>query len=243
MRGVLAGLRIPLAVLAAALCAAMVPASSAAGEERSRHRTDRSDRDSYVLAMGQHTMSTNLDFDAFGRMREKRTGDFLWFRRAGKSYLVEDPATLRQARELFAPIRALEPEQEALGRRQDELSQKEEELDREQDELEGRMDRLTDEDGETEDDGDTEFVVSQETTPPTEEQRAEIERELDELRGQQEALRPRQRELEAKNRELDAVERSLDAREEKLEREAEGKLWKLIDSAIQSGIAKPAANP
>jgi hypothetical protein len=241
MPGALPGLRVSLAVLAAALCAAS--ASTARGDEGSRHRTDRPDQDSYVLAMGQHTICTNVDFDAFGRMREKRTGDFLWFRRAGKSYLVEDPATLRQAQELFAPIRALEPEQEALGRRQDELSQKEEELDREQDELEGRMDRLTDEDGETEDDGDSEFVVSQETTPPTEEQRAEIERELDELRGQQEALRPRQRELEAKNRELDAVERSLDAREEKLEREAEGKLWKLIDSAIQSGIAKPAANP
>ena len=143
-----------------------------------------------MLAMGQHTMSTNLDFDAFGRLREKRTGDFLWFRRAGKTYLVEDPATLRQAQEFFAPLRALEPEQEALGRRQEELSEKEQELDREQDELEGRMDRLTDEDGDTEDDGDTEFVVSQETTPPTEEQRAEIERELDELRGQQETPAP-----------------------------------------------------
>jgi bla regulator protein blaR1 len=239
MHGVLPGLRVPLAVLAAALCAATAPA---AGEEGSRHRTDRPDQDAYVLAMGQHTMSTNLDFDAFARMREKRTGDFLWFRRAGKTYVVEDPATLRLAQELFAPLRALEPEQEALSRRQEELSEKEQELDREQDEIESRMDRLTD-DGETEYDGDTEFMVSEETTPPTEEERAELERELDELRGQQEALRPLQREIQAKNRELDAVERSLDAREEKLEREAEGRLWKLIDASIESGVAKPTPRP
>jgi hypothetical protein len=211
-----------------------------------RHRNDRPDQDSYVLAMGSHTMSTNLDFDAFARMREKRTGDFLWFRRSGKTYLVEDPATLREAQGFFASLRELEPEQEALGRRQEELSDLEQQLDREQDEIENRMERLTGEDeveAESDGDDDAEFMVTEQTAPPTEEERAAIDHELDELRGRQDALRPRQRELEAKDRELDAVERSLDARESKLEREAEAKLWKLIDASIASGVAKPSARP
>ena len=185
-------------------------------------------------------MSTNLDFDAFARMREKRSGDFLWFRRSGKTYLIEDPATLRQAHELFAPLRALEPEQEDLSRRQEELGRKEEELDRQQDELESQMERLTEEAGDTEGDWDEEFTVSEQTAPPSEEELAAIQKELDELRGQKDALRPRQRELEAKNRELETVERRLDAREEKLEAEAEAKLWDMMDAAVRSGAAKPS---
>ena len=136
-----------------------------------------------MLAIGKSCMSTNLDFDAFARMREKRAGDFLWFRRAGKTYLIEDAATLRQAHELFAPLRALEPEQEDLRRRQEELSEKEEELDRQQDRLETQMERLTEEIGDTEGDWDDEFAVSEQTEPPSEEELAAIQKELDELHG------------------------------------------------------------
>ena len=108
------------------------------------------------------------------------------------------------------------------------------------------MDRLNEESGETEGEfDDDEFAIAEESDqpPPTEEQRAEIERQLDELHGQQDALHPRQRELESRNRELDAAERSLDAREDRLEREAETKLWSLIDAAVRSGTAKPAESP
>ena len=51
----------------------------------------------------------------------------------------------------------------------------------------------------------------------------------------------RQRQLEARERELDSIERSLDAREEAIEREAEAKLWALIDSAVAKSLARPAA--
>ena len=228
---------LPAAVLLAGFAASPLPA--AAGEPDSRHSTERSTRDAYVLAQGNSCMSTNLDIDAFARMRERRAGDFLWFRRAGKTWLIEDPATLRQAGELFAPLRALEPEQEDLQRRQEELSEKEEELDRQQDELESQMERLTEEAGDTEGDWDEEFTVSEQAAPPSEQELAAIQKELDQLRDQQDALRPRQREIQAKDRELEAVERRLDAREEKLEAEAEAKLWVLIDAAVRSGVAKP----
>ena len=201
-----------------------------------------SQRDAYVLALGKDTFSTNLNMDSFARMRESRSGDFLWFRRNGASYLIEDPATLREAQELFAPLRALEPEQKDLSRRQEALSEKEEALDREQDALDSQIDRLTEETGESGGDWDDEFAVSDEMepAPPTDEDRAEIDRQLEELRSQQDALRPRQHEIEARNRELDTEERALDAREEKLERAAESKLWDLMDAAIRSGVAKPA---
>ena len=198
-------------------------------------------RDAYVLVLGKDTFSTNLNFDSFAHMRESRSGDFLWFRRNGASYLIEDPAILREAQELFAPLRELEPEQKDLSRRQEALSEKEEALDREQDALDSQIDRLTEETGDSGGDWDDEFSSDEvQPTPLTDEDRAEIDRQLEELRNQQEALRPRQHEIESKNRELDSEERALDAREDKLERAAESRLWSLMDAAIRSGVAKPA---
>lgn len=242
MRHVLGDLRIPRRILAAALFTGVAACAAAATGGSGSHRwTDSRDGDSYVLSLGHDSISTNLSLDEYERLREKRSGDFLWFRRDGKTFLIEDAETLKRARALFAPLRALDPEREELNRRQETLSDSEQELDREQGEIDRQIDRLTDGDdgGETEGDGDEEFMVSEETASPTDEERAEIDRQLDELRSQQDALRPREREIQAKDRELDAVERSLDAREEKLEKEAEGSLWQLIDTAIKSGAAKP----
>lgn len=234
--------RLAKAVLTAALLAGLGAPLRAASGESGEQRLGRASRDSYVLTLGKDSMSTNLDIDSYVRMREKYTGDFLWFRRKGTTYLIEDPATLREAQDLFAPLRALEPEQKDLGRRQEALSEKEEALEREQDALDSQIDRLTEETGETEGDWDDEFTVqdSMDAAPATDEDRAEIDRALEELRSQQDALRPRQHELDAKSRELDAEERALDAREDKLEREAEAKLWALMDAAVKSGVAKPA---
>lgn len=198
--------------------------------------------DSYALATGENSMSTNLSLDEYVRLHEKHTGDFLWFRRAGKAYLIEDPATLAQARELFASLRALEPEQEDLRRKEEALSEKEQELDRQQEDLERRTEALTENDGDTEGDVD-DASMDTEVATPTDAENAEVEKELDDLRSQREALRPRQQEIDAKSRELESVERSLDAREDKLEKEAEAKLWILIDGAVKKGLAKSSAMP
>jgi hypothetical protein len=229
----------------AALLAVLAAPAALAAPWGPRHTGAGSNQDAYVLTLGKDSLSTNLDFDSYARMRQRHSGDFLWFRRGGVGYLIEDPAMLREAQELFAPLRALEPEQKDLSRRQEALSEKEEALDREQDALDSEIDRLTEETGEGGGDWDDEFSVSDEmqAAPPTDEERAEIDRELGELRNQQDALRPRQHELEAKNRELDSEERALDAREEKLERAAESRLWELMDAAIRSGVAKPAEAP
>ena len=233
-----------LAALATSLLASR--AAAAPGNSGPRHGEGASSPDSYVLMTGESTTMTNVSLEECERLRARRAGDFLWFRRDGKSYEIDDAATLKQARELFAPLRALEPEQEDLRRRQEALDEKERELDRQQEELERQMDRLTDgtgDDEETESNGDEEFMVSEDSGPATEEERAEIDRELEQLRARQEELRPRQREMDVQNRELDTVERALDAREEKLDSEAEARLWSLIDAAVKNGVARPSQRP
>jgi hypothetical protein len=197
------------------LCAglAAAPAAVAHGPE-----------DAYILSFGNSMTVSSVSTDEYESLRGKRTADFLWFRRAGKAYLVEDPAVLKEARALFAPLRRLDPERDELRRRQEALDDKEQELDREEEELDRRLDADGGEDDEDDD------VTAPSALSAAD--RQELEREMSEIRG-------RQREVEAADRELERVERDLDAREDDLEREAESKLWGLIDGAIQSGVAKP----
>ena len=125
---------LPAALL---LCAglASTPAAAARGHE-----------DSYILSLGNSTTISNASIEESVRFRGERTTDFLWARRAGKGYLIEDPATLKEARALFTPLRALEPEQEELRRREEALDEKERELDRQEEEVDRRMDLASEDD-------------------------------------------------------------------------------------------------
>lgn len=173
--------------------------------------------DAYVLAVGDSWTSGGIDIDELGGMREKLPGDFLWFRRSGATWCVDDPAILEKASRCFEPLRALEPEQEALREKEENLDAKEEALDREQDAIDQDLEDL-------DADEDAGIVVDGS-------QREELERRREAMEG------PR-RELRAGQRELESVERELDAREEALEARAEADLWRVIDEAIASGAAK-----
>jgi len=185
--------------------------------------------DSYVLSLGDNMTSTNLSVDEYVRLRERRTGDFLWFRRSGKSWLIEDRPTLEEARSLFASLRALEPEQADLERRQKALEEKERDLDREEEDLDRKMDQMSEDD----EDDDDEVAAA---TPAS-------DAELRGLQRRQDDLQARQRDLEARDRDLEKIESALEAREDAIEREAEAKLWNLIDAAVRNGLAKPSPMP
>lgn len=173
--------------------------------------------DAYVLALGDTWTSGGIDLDELGGMRGKRPGDFLWFRRSGATWRVEDPAILGKASRCFEPLRALEPEQEALREKEERLDAKEEALDREQDAVDQDLEDL---------DADEEAGIAVDGS-----QREELERRRDAMEGPRGKLRAEQRALES-------VERELDAREETIEGRAEADLWRLIDEAIASGAAK-----
>ena len=50
------------------------------------------------------------------KARKQAHGDFLWFARDGKSYFVDDPATLAQIEAMYKPMEALGKQQEELGK-------------------------------------------------------------------------------------------------------------------------------
>jgi bla regulator protein blaR1 len=195
-----------------------------------------SGRDGYILSLGGQWLSSDVNFDEISESGAltrggQRSADFLWFRRGGKAYLVDDAASLARAAALFEPLRALEPEQEALRERERALDDREKALDADEEDIDAALERLEPADSDEGDDDDE--YASRPATPSAadEREREALERRMDEVRSKQSELRTDQRAY-------DRDERALDAREERLEKDAEAQLRKLMDELVASGAAR-----
>jgi beta-lactamase regulating signal transducer with metallopeptidase domain len=93
----------------------------------------------FVIVTGKSdslTMSgTSEDARHVEKLRKQIPGDFIWFQRDEKSYIIRDQATIDRARKLWAP-------QEELGKKQEELGRKQEALGKQQEELGSRMEQV-----------------------------------------------------------------------------------------------------
>jgi hypothetical protein len=172
-----------------------------------------SDR-AHAVCLGQSSYVTGMDIEDFVAIRKARTGDFLWFRRGGKSYVVTDAAVLEAARIALGPVNQIGREMQAVNDRLEPYEKREEEIDREEDAIEEAQDALDDRD-----DGG-----------------AEAERRRLEVRGDE--VKSRRRVLEAEMREIEAEERRLDEREREIERVADAAIERLADEALQGGLAR-----
>lgn len=84
-----------------------------------------SEGDSFALVTGKGS-TVNINGHSQGeleRVRSKVQGDFLWFERNGKSYVITDPATIAAAKQLYAPMEELGLRQSELGKQQATLGQ------------------------------------------------------------------------------------------------------------------------
>lgn len=82
-------------------------------------------KDAYVLTLGDDQVAVlytdQLPLSRVQEMRRDYGHDFLWFRRAGRAYVIRDRAFLARVEALFAPQRALEPEQRSVNREESRL--------------------------------------------------------------------------------------------------------------------------
>lgn len=82
---------------------------------------------SYAIVTGKtQTMSGsfgNADFARLEMLRNQLNGDFIWFERDGKSYVITDPETVKRAAEAFAVQAELGRKQGELGERQGSLGE------------------------------------------------------------------------------------------------------------------------
>ncbi len=161
---------------------------SAAGIALAAPEGDRRPRDTYVLNRG-HSASVSGSLEDLGTLRRRYSGDFLWFRRGGATYVIRDPRLLAEADAFFEPLRELQPDQDSLARREAVLDREDEEHDREE-----------------------EAIEAEEETRPS----PELDRRRRDLHDRRGDLSPRQQELAKEERALDRREEAL---EEAAERE------------------------
>jgi len=97
------------------------------------------DEQRFVIVTGKSdslTMSGSTeDARHVEKLRKTIPGDFIWFQRDEKSYIIRDQATIDRARKLWAP-------QEELGKKQEELGKQQEALGKQQEELGAQMEKI-----------------------------------------------------------------------------------------------------
>lgn len=97
------------------------------------------DEQRFVIVSGKtdsFTMSGSAeDARHVEKLRKSIQGDFIWFQRDEKSYVIRDQATIDRVKKLWEP-------QEELGKKQQELGKKQEALGKQQEELGAKMEQV-----------------------------------------------------------------------------------------------------
>jgi len=206
------------------------------------------DEERFVIVSGKTdalTMSGSTD-DArhVQKLRKTIPGDFIWFQRDEKSYVVRDQATIDRARKLWAP-------QEELGKKQEELGAQQEVLGKQQEELGARMEQVrVNVPDITADLDKLKAELKKLSSGATVEQVGEIQSEIGELQSkigevqsqagdQQGRVGELMSALGEKQGKLGEQQGELGRQQGELAREATRKMKQLLDEAVAKGIAQP----
>ena len=192
------------------------------------------------------TMSGDRDDAEHARaLKRKIPGDFIWFERDEKSYIVSDPATVSRAKQLWQPNEDLEKQQKELGKQQEELGRQAEDAAKKIEEMKIKVPDLTAEMQKVEEamkklnaEGGTMHEIGD-----LQRQMGEIQREIGE--AQRDAGRTagemgrEQGEWGRKMGEIGRQQGAIGRKQAELAREASRPMQQLLDDAVSKGLAKP----
>jgi len=209
---------------------------------------DNDDEERFVIASGKtdtFTMSgSSQDTRHVERLKKQIPGDFIWFQRDEKSYIIRDQATIDRAKALWTP-------QEELGRKQEELGKQQEELGKQQEALGAKMEQVKVNVPDMTAALDRLKAKLQKLGPSaTMEQVGELQSEIGELQSkigelQSEAgkrqgkLGEMQGELGEKQGKLGEQQGELGRQQAELAEKATREMKVLLDEALKNGTAKP----
>jgi beta-lactamase regulating signal transducer with metallopeptidase domain len=192
------------------------------------------------------TMSGDRDDAEHAReLKKKIPGDFIWFERDEKSYIISDPATVTHAKQLWQPEEDLAKQQQDLRKQQEDLARQAEDAAKKIDDMKINVPDLTAELQKVEDamkklnaEGGTMSQIGD-----LQRQMGEIQRELGEVESnagrEQGALGRQQGEWGRKMGELGRQQGELARKEMELSRDAARQMRDLLDDAVAKGLAKP----
>jgi beta-lactamase regulating signal transducer with metallopeptidase domain len=209
---------------------------------------DYDDEDRFVIVSGKTdslTMSgSTQDAHHVERLRKQIPGDFIWFQRDEKSYVIRDQATIDRARSFWAP-------QEELGRKQEELGKQQEALGKQQEAIGHRMEQVRvnvpDMSAELE-----KLKAELKALGPTatQEQLGDIQSEIGDLQSRIGDVQSQAGEKQSKigdemsalgeqQSKLGEQQDELGRQQEKVANEAARKMKELFDESIKNGKAEP----
>jgi beta-lactamase regulating signal transducer with metallopeptidase domain len=209
--------------------------------------------DSYAIVRGngsEHmSFSGDIHTSDIDKARQQAGGkDFLWFTHEGKSYIVDDPATLAQIEAMYKPMEELGRQQEELGKKQEVLGKQQEEIGNQQEkasvptpdmskeiaQIEAAMAKLKASQGKsmTQD----EFGELQEKLGDLQGRLGEIQGEIGSKQGE---FGERMGELGSKMGELGEQMGRLGEQQGKIGEQADQKVKSIIDQSLKNGKARP----
>jgi beta-lactamase regulating signal transducer with metallopeptidase domain len=206
------------------------------------------DEQRFVIVSGKTdalTMSGSTeDARHVEKLRKSIAGDFIWFERDEKSYVIRDQATIDRARKLWAP-------QEEIGKKQEELGKQEEALGKQQEELGAKMEQIhVNVPDMTAELDKLKAELKKLSAGATAEQVGEVQSEIGELQSkigdiqsqagdQQSKLGEQMSALGEKQGKLGEEQGKLGEQQGRLAQEASRQMKQLLDEAITKGTAQP----
>jgi beta-lactamase regulating signal transducer with metallopeptidase domain len=206
------------------------------------------DEERFVIVSGKSdsfTMSgSTQDVRHVEKLKKQIPGDFIWFQRDEKSYIIRDQATIDRARGFWAP-------QEELGKKQEELGKQQEVLGKQQEELGSKMEQVRVNVPDMTAALDKLKAKLQKLGPSaTMEQIGDLQSEIGELQSkigeiqshageEQSKLGEKQGELGEKQGKLGEQQGELGRQQAELAEKATREMKELLDEAIKNGTAKP----
>lgn len=178
--------------------------------------------------------------------RKVAHGDFIWFKRDGKSYVIDDPALLAALKPMQDQMDALGQKQGALGKQQEELGRQQEALGRQMQQLKVPTPDMKKEMQKLQ--AVTAKIAAIQGKNTSEEELAELQGQLAEVQsklaglqgdmgGQMGELGGKMGELGGQQGELGAEQGRLGAQQGRIAREMDGKILSLIDECMKNGKA------
>ena len=192
------------------------------------------------------TMSGSSEDEEHAKaLRSEIPGDFIWFERDEKPYIIRDQATVDRAKKLWEPEEELGKKQEELGKQLELLGQTQENLGKRMEEvrvkipdlsaqmekLEAEMKQLSANGGTVEQIGDLQSEIGE-----LQSRIGEIQSDAGRHQGE---IGREQGELGRKQGELGRQQGELGRQQGELARQASREMKKLLDDAVARGLAQP----
>src|SRR5580658_1156534 len=178
-------------------------------------------------------------------LKSKIPGDFIWFERDEKPYIIRDQATVDRAKKFWEPEEELGRKQEALGKQQEELGRQQEELGKKMEEVRVKIPDMT---------ADMQALMARmkelSANGGTQEEIGELQSQIGELQSrggeiqsgagrQQSEIGRQQGELGRKQGDLGRQQGELGRQQGELSRQASRQMKELLDDAVAHGTAQP----